>query len=227
MPFMYNLKYSPIKKVTPTQIKKGIPTYDELMQLSKEDRLATSIRPKDREIVMNLLSYTTDDIVYDIMCYAGLGTSYNIVVDTDTNKAIPYNQKFMVYPSNSINLKNNDQLINFDPIFNFKIMESVFKVYITKIAFERGWDIRSVYLYSKTEDKVKDPTTGKFNIPKYAEVRYTDGTVITSNFYYNETVCYIDLMLRIEGIENLESITKPCDAYILNSKNMKGRQING
>lgn len=212
--FVYKLNYSPFKKLTERQYLKlresGWPNE------YKGDRYDNmNFRPKDVGIMRNLLTFETERIVLDIMYYAGLGTNNNIIIDNDSRKPVPYNQKFMVYPPNSLEIVKSGNAVNFDPIFNFRIMESVFKVYISKVAAERNWDLRSFYIIVSKEGF------------KQGEVRFNDGSAISSKHYINDTMCYLDLILRIEGMDEntILNIAKSCDEYICNVKMMKGRRV--
>lgn len=96
MAMLYTLDYSPFRKLTPSQYKKGIPDLDSYTGI---EGLLQSVRPKDREAIRTVLTYDPSVIFMDIMYYAGIGTSNGIVVDNDTMRPLPYNgNKFMRYP---------------------------------------------------------------------------------------------------------------------------------
>lgn len=213
MAMHYTLDYSPFKKLTPSQYKKGIPDMDSYTGL---DGLLQSVRPKDRETIRTVLTYDPSSIFMDIMYYAGIGTSNGIVIDNDTRKILPYNgDKYMRYPAVISNGNKDTNVVNFDPIFNLKMMEIVFTVYITKIAREQNFVIKSFYVY------------GRQNQPKSAELCFDDynGTKMVSDQFMTDTVCYINLMMQIEGIDRVTAYNEcaALDNYIVCSKKMKGR----
>lgn len=209
---VYTLEYSPFKKLTPSQYKKGIPDLDSYTSI---EGLLQSVRPKDREAIRTVLTYDPSDIFMDIMYYAGIGTSNGIVIDNDTMRPLPYNgSKFMRFPAVVSNNKDVN-IVNFDPIFNLKMMEIVFTVYISKISAERNLSVKSFFIY------------GRQNQPKSAELCFDDykGTRLTSDQFMTDTVCYINLMMQIEGIDRVTAYNQcvALDNYVVCSKKMKGR----
>ena len=212
MAMLYTLDYSPFKKLTPSQYKKGIPSLDSYTGI---EGLLQSVRPKDREAIRTVLTYDPSIIFMDIMYYAGIGTSNGIVVDNDTMRPLPYNgNKLMRYPA-VIGGYGNMNIVNFDPIFNLKMMEIVFTVYITKISAERNISIKSFYVYGR-QNQLK---SGELCLDDYK------GTKLVSDQFMTDTVCYINLMMQIEGIDR-ETAYNQCaalDNYIVCSKKMKGR----
>ena len=209
---VYALEYSPFKKLTPSQYKKGIPDLDSYTGI---EGLLQSVRPKDREAIRTVLTYDPSDIFMDIMYYAGIGTSNGIVIDNDTMRPLPYNgSKFMRFPAVVSNNKDVN-IVNFDPIFNLKMMEIVFTVYISKISVERNLSVKSFFIY------------GRQNQPKSAELCFDDykGTRLTSDQFMTDTVCYINLMMQIEGIDRVTAYNQcvALDNYVVCSKKMKGR----
>ncbi len=212
MAMLYTLDYSPFKKLTPSQYKKGIPDLDSYTGI---EGLLQSVRPKDREAIRTVLTYDPSAIFMDIMYYAGIGTSNGIIIDNDTMRPLPYNgSKFMRYPA-VIGNNRDVNIVNFDPIFNLKMMEIVFTVYITKISAERNLSVKSFYIY------------GRQNQLKSAELCFDDynGTRLTSDQFMTDTVCYINLMMQIEGIDRATAYNQcvALDNYIVCSKKMKGR----
>ena len=211
MPIQYTLDYSPFKKLTTSQYKKGIKPFDSYNEI---EATLDNVRPKDRENVRTVLTYNSRDIFKDILYYAGIGTSNGIIIDNDTRQPLPYNNsKFMRYPP--VNTPNRDSnIVNFDPLFNLKMMEIVFSVFIKKIMMERGWSIRSFYIY------------GRQNMHKTAELCFENGTKMISDQFMTDTVCYINLMMIIEGVDRTLARNQcaELDQYILCSKTMKGRR---
>lgn len=209
MSMIYNVDYSPFKKLTLSQYKRGIPSMDSFTGM---EGLLNMVRPKDREGIRIVLSYDPTDILMNVMYYAGIGTSNNVIIDNDTRMPLPYNNKFMRYPAVSTNNKDTN-IVNFDPLFNLKMMEIVFSVYISKIAAERRWSIRSFYVY------------GRQTAPKTAEICFNNGTKMVSDQFITDTVCYINLMMIIEGVERSEAFRQcsALDQYIRYSKLLKGK----
>ena len=215
MPLLYTIDRTPFKKMTKTQYKKAMNA--EPVEYQGIEGLLNSIAPKDRDAIRNILTYPIMDTIVDIMYMAGIGTKNNIVVDSDSGLPLPYNNnKFMVFPHQMIN-NNNSNIVNFDPIFNYRMMEAVFNVYISKISMERGYDVRSFYIYNSSSH----------HNTKCAVVRFNDSAItVMGSEYYNDTVAYIDLMMYLEGLDHdyIRSKCEAIDKYIIDSKRMKGHR---
>lgn len=206
----FNLSYSPFKRVNHKDLQKDLEKNTQVMQTGDYFQcLQPSIRPKDMDAVRCILSFDPTNIVLDLIYTAGLGTRNNIIIDADTGQPIPYGNKLMVYPINSLLITPNSDLINFDPIFNLKMMEIVLTIWITKY----GSNISSSYI------------NGLPNGTKFAEAKYNNAKVVTSASYMNDTMALIDLLFILDGgIDVIRPNLIACDQYLTNVKLMKGRR---
>lgn len=213
----FTFPYSPFKKVNVKDMEAELAQNHQVVQTGDFFQcIEPSIRPKDMDAFRCIMSYDVDPLVMNIIFTAGLGTRNNIIIDAETGQPIPYGNKLMVFPINSLAVTPNSDLINFDPIFNLRIMEIVLSVWIQREAAyaERDSDkIVSFYL-NQTPNGLRQ-----------AIAKYANAKTICSAPYVNETSAYIDLLFVLEeSIQFMRPMIVGCDQYLTNVKMMKGRR---
>ena len=116
--------------------------------------------------------------------------SSNRIMDQDTRALLSYREKNLKFSSqNSVTLTNND--IIFDPASNKAIMGSLFDHFLTKIEDEEG-TYASIHYEKKNED---DNST--------ALVAIVDGEEITTDYYNNDSLKYVEMMRCLNGSDDL------------------------
>lgn len=127
-----------------------------------------------------------DEIEYDLIFKLELGVSNNICTEQDSRTLVQLDNKPICYPKNTFN--NDYNIIKFDPFFNRKLMNFLFKRY--------------AYIYLKENPDIQITSfflTSELICPNevFAVCRTNRGD-ITSNSFTNETVCWIDLIYKME-----------------------------
>lgn len=121
----------------------------------------------------------------EILMLLELETRNNIVIDTN-GQPLVYQNKFINFPKNSIQDKN---IITFDIFNNTRLMQFLFTIYIRNYQINNNIQIQQFFLTPLTPE-------GYGSVVIRSEQLKSD---ITSNIYYNESIRYIDLILRNEG----------------------------
>lgn len=113
------------------------------------------------------------------------------VVSQTTRGEISFNDRILKYNPNGFTLVHKGE-IKFDPLNNFKQSQILFSVFL-QLQEEDG------ELYTKMIYDERNPEE------KTRIVVKTDTNIITSNYYYNISLGYIELILTLSGImvENL------------------------
>lgn len=129
-----------------------------------------------------------DEIEYELVFKLLLGVSNNIIVEEeDTNRIVYLDGKPICYPKSSFNDFN---IVKFDPFFNRKLTNFLFQRYM-HIYLTENPDKR-VISYFLANDLFTNET--------FAVVRTTKGD-IESNRFVNETLCWIDLIYKMDGAQ--------------------------
>lgn len=117
-------------------------------------------------------------------------TEQNVVIDQDFNNIILYQGKKIkyTYTGKILSLDNND--IYFDPIENDELMKFLFNYFLYKIS------ILDNKYFSAYYNVIND-------IQQMATELKGDYTIIRSDYYYRESLRYIDLIFKIEGDDNV------------------------
>ena len=130
----------------------------------------------------------TVDISRKIFRAVGLDVdNANKVIDQDTCMPIEFKGKCIKYtsdPNKNLLLAKNDIL--FDPINNPKLMSNLFGYYLTKLEETENTVFNSYY--------VKPGNEGRTAI----ELK-SDSETITSKYYKNDSIKYMDMILRLNG----------------------------
>jgi hypothetical protein len=130
-----------------------------------------------------------DQINKIIMQEIGLGVdAHQRVIDQDTRETLKFNEKNMKYSSqNSVILTKND--IPFDPIETRNLMSSLFNHFTQKIEQEDGTYVSTYY------DINGDKGT--------ALEAVVNGEKITSDYYGNDSLRYLDIIMRLNGSNSI------------------------
>lgn len=141
-----------------------------------------------------------------VMEEIGLGVdSYQKVIDQDSRDQLKFKDKNIKYSSqNSVVTTKND--IIFDPAENKNLMCSLFDHFTQKIESEEN---KYVSMYYDISDN-----TG------YAIAAMVDGIRVTSDHYNNESLKYIDIIMKINGTEDVD-LKKYDNLIIKNNKKRK------
>lgn len=124
-----------------------------------------------------------------IMQEIGLGVdNYQKIIDQDTRETLLFKEKNMKYSSqNNVLIGRNDMI--FDPINNRFLMMSLFDHFATKIEEEDGKYISIYY-----------DVNGENGSALEAVV---DGEKITSDYYNNDSLKYLDIIMQLNDAENI------------------------
>ena len=109
----------------------------------------------------------------------------NKVIDQDTRQELAYNGKYIKF-SSKFEIPISDSDIKFDPISNRNMMATLFAHFATKIQEED-----EIYIQSYSEVPSKDGTS--------ALTAYVNGYVVNTDFYYNPSLKYLDMIQRLNG----------------------------
>ena len=116
----------------------------------------------------------------------------NKLIDQDTCRPIEFKGKCIKFtsdPDKNLLLAKNDIL--FDPVNNTKLMANLFGYYLSKLEENEDMVFDSYY--------VKNGNGGRTAL----EVKNEDGT-ITSKYYNNDSIKYMDMILRLNGDSNID-----------------------
>lgn len=111
------------------------------------------------------------------------------LVDQDTGDVLQFKDKFLVGP----NVKEKNS-IEFDPINNVRQMTTMFDYFTRKLEDDDSNNI-SVF-YPKEDPNNKEKT--------YLELKTEDNKIITSGSYINESLTYVDVIMRLNGSEDVD-----------------------
>jgi hypothetical protein len=129
-----------------------------------------------------------DEIEYDLIFKLELGVNNNICTEQDSRTLVQLDGKPICYPKIAFNDYN---IIKFDPFFNRKLANFLFQRY--------------VYIYLKENPNIQISSfflTSELIRPNevFAVCRTNRGDIV-SNSFTNETVCWIDLLYKMEGCQ--------------------------
>ena len=116
----------------------------------------------------------------------------NKIIDQDTCRPIEFKGKCIKYtsdPNKNLLLAKNDIL--FDPINNTKLMSNLFGYYLTKLEETENIAFDSYY--------VKAGNGGRTALELKSE-----SETITSKYYNNDSIKYMDMILRLNGESNID-----------------------
>jgi len=130
------------------------------------------------------------------------------VIDQDTREQLKFKDKNIKYSSqNSVVLTKND--IPFDPAETRNLMSSLFDHFARKV--EEQDDIYISRYYDITD-----------NEKGTALEVIVDGKKITSDFYKNDSLRYLDVIMQINGSKKVD--LKQYDVESTNNDNKKGKR---
>lgn len=125
------------------------------------------------------------DIEYDLIFRLRMSVNNNICMEEDGRTLIQIDNKAICYPKETFNDYN---IIKFDPLFNRKLSYFLFQRYI--------------YIYlSEHPDITIDSFSlayELFNPTALFAVCRTNKGIIESNRFKNETLCWIDLLYKMD-----------------------------
>lgn len=111
------------------------------------------------------------------------------IFDQDSGIQYQFKGKDIVSPGS----QSGKSAVEFDPINNSKMMNLMFGGFIDKLVEEESIPgVASYYTVPESDNRIR------------AKILFDDKTSIQSNPYKNETVCYADLVLRLNGDENVD-----------------------
>lgn len=111
------------------------------------------------------------------------------LIDQDTGLLYQMKGKDIVSPGS----QGGKQAIEFDPINNKRMMTFLFGNYINKISDEDDVDVQTYYITQEDKDeRVRGTLT------------FEDNSSIITKPYRNETTCYAELLLRLNGEEDVD-----------------------
>lgn len=111
------------------------------------------------------------------------------IIDQDTGQLYQMKGKDLVTPGS----QGGKSAIEFDPINNARMMSYTFSKFLEKLEDEESIPgVRGYHI---------DPPDSTGHIR--GTVTFDDSTKISSRSYRNETTCYADLVLRLNGEENV------------------------
>ena len=113
------------------------------------------------------------------------------VVSQTTKENIYFNERMLKYNPNGFTLVHNGEIM-FDPLNNFKQAQQLFSIFLQFQEEDEGLYVQMFYDEKNPEDKTRI-------------FMRTDQGNYASQYYYNMSLGYIELILAISGIvaENL------------------------
>ena len=134
------------------------------------------------------------------------------VVSQSTRGEISFNDKVLKYNPNGFTLVHNGE-IKCDPLNNFKQMQTFFSVFLQMQENEEGLYTQMLYDEKCPYDENKVRIFIRTNLGNY-----------TSQYYYNISLGYIELMFAISGImvDNLYEFDTP---PVLEEKKVRKRTL--
>lgn len=128
-----------------------------------------------------------NDIEYDLIFRLQFSVNNNFCTEEDCRTLIQIDNKALCYPKGSY--PNDHTVINFDPFFNRKLAYYLFQRYAYMYMAEHpGVQISSYSLAYMLND-----TSKMFAVCK------TNQGDIQSNVFTNDTLCWIDLILKMDN----------------------------
>lgn len=138
----------------------------------------------------------------------------NILVD-DNKKPILMDNKYIYYPSTLMYRDSN--MIPFDPVMNKRLAQFLLQKYLTIYASEHyEMEIVSFFISYSICDNTK----------MSAVVRTTKGDII-SNYYTNESLCWLDLLFKLDNQDRDPIMLQKIDKYIdyVREENMRMKEV--
>lgn len=128
------------------------------------------------------------EIEYDLIFRLQMSVNNSILCEEDCRTLVQLDNKPICYPKEVFNDYN---IVKFDPIFNRKLAAFLFQRYIyIYLSENRNIEITSFSIaYEIINPKMM-----------FAVCRTNRGDII-SNFFQNETLCWFDLMYKLEGCQ--------------------------
>lgn len=136
------------------------------------------------------------------------------VVSQSTQGEISFNERTLKYNPNGFTLVHKGE-VKFDPLMNFKQAQTLFSIFLQFQEEDEGLYTQMFYDEKNMEDKTR--------IVVRAEVN-GQSTMFASQFYYNISLGYIELILAISGImvDNLMEFDFP---PVLDEKKIRRRPL--
>ena len=113
------------------------------------------------------------------------------VIDQDTGILYQMKGKDIVSPGS----QSGKAAIEFDPINNTRMMSYMFGSFVEKLVDEEDIPPVNTYFIKATDDN-----SGKVT----ANIIFDDNSRISSGAYKNETTCYADLIMRLNGEDDVD-----------------------
>lgn len=134
------------------------------------------------------------------------------VVSQSTRGEISFNEKVLKYNPNGFTLVHSGE-IKYDPLNNFKQMQIFFSVFLQQQENEEGLYTQMLYDEKHPQDENKIRILIRTNLGNFA-----------SQYYYNISLGYMELMFAISGImvDNLYEFDTP---PILDEKKVRKRTL--
>lgn len=129
-----------------------------------------------------------NDIEYDLIFKLELDVSNDICIEQNSKSLVQLDGKPICYPKEAY---DNYNIIKFDPFFNRKLANFLFQRYAYIYMREHPGIEISAFFISVELTRLNEP---------FAICRTNMGD-ISSNSFTNETVCWIDLLYKMEGCQ--------------------------
>lgn len=178
------------------------------MEKNKGVRKMKSIPKPLITISVNECIDLIDEIESNLIYSVELDISNNICVDIDENNIVTpllMDGKQICYPKY---IYNNFNIVGFDPFFNRKmsqmLLERYLKIYLARTHIDNP-DLNIITMFLA-------PTA--FGSNQYMAVIRTNKGDIISNPFINETICWIDLLLKLDDQQYDYNYMKNLDLYI-------------
>lgn len=130
-------------------------------------------------------------LIYKLIREMGLDiTDNNIVIDQDFKNVLYFNNRVLKY-NYMVSIRNQIDInteIYFDPLNNKSLMNFLFVYYLRKLSILDNYHVSAYYTVDSMVDYNKKAIETKNGL-----------NVIRSNYYYKDTLRYIDMILRLSG----------------------------
>lgn len=156
----------------------------------------------DSKIVVQDIETLELNLIYTLQ----MNISNNIFVD-ESNQPIKLDNKYICYPKG---LYHDFNLIQFDPVFNRKLSQFLLQEYLRLYITETQANVISFFI-----------SYSLFNKDKICAVLRTTTGDISSNYYDNESMCWLDLIFKLDGQPIDNTSFQNMDKYINFVKEME------
>ena len=147
-------------------------------------------------IYNNGIAYFNDlnDLYYNYLLEMGLAINANqYLCYQDSGQILQFKGKFIKASVNNVPVYAGLNDILFDPLHNYGMIATLFGLYLDQCQNADDGDILNGYIAHYIEDNPNDKTMQKVTVKTFGRGE------ISSNYYHNVFLAYIDCTFRVSG----------------------------